>query len=401
MADVIQKIQTFNKGRVPEFLQMKYAFMKQDIFRFFRGTCHLFYQDLSKNINWKDNTKCWISGDLHLENFGTYKGDDRIVYFDMNDFDEALLAPATWEGARFLTSIYVASHVVGYNKKKAQELAKRSVAIYVSALQKGKALSIDKETAGGLLKYFLEQLKQRKENAFVLSKIIFKKKNTRLIIDNIKTFKVASDEKKKMIVRFNKWLEKNLVEKKYRVIDLAYRVVGTGSVGIIRYVVLVREKGTKNFRLIDVKEALPSSVKPFVKTIQPKWKNEAARVTTLQKRVQYVPPALLDGFTMDKKSFVIKELQPTQDRMDLSLCKGKLKKLSAILVTMGEVAAWGQLRSAGTQGSSSVEELIDFADQHKNIEKALLDYARQYSKQVMNDYEEFCKGYKKLIIETK
>ena len=38
---------------------------------------------------------CWICGDLHIENFGSYKGDNRLVYFDLNDFDESILAPVS------------------------------------------------------------------------------------------------------------------------------------------------------------------------------------------------------------------------------------------------------------------------------------------------------------------
>ncbi len=399
MPTLVEKIQAYNKGRIPEFLEMKYQFMKEDVFRFYRGTCHLFYEDLAKNITWKDQTKCWISGDLHLENFGTYKGDNRVVYFDMNDFDEALLAPATWEGIRLLTSIYVASGVVGFDENTAEELVKTCIATYVEALKSGKALSVEKETAHGLLKYFLQKVRLRKESAFVLARITVKKK-PRSIIDDIKTFEIKHG-KAKLIAKLEEWLEKNLNEKKYSVLDIAHRVAGTGSVGIRRYVALVEEKETKKFHLIDIKEALPSSLKPFIKINQPKWKNEAERVVTVQKRVQHVPPALLDVFVMDKRPYVIKELQPMEDRMDLSLCKGKLKKLSGILITMAQVAAWGQLRSAGRQGSSTADELIDLANHHKHLQDALLRYAKQYSKQVTENYEEFCEGYDSLIEQLK
>src|SRR6185503_12736779 len=98
-----ERILAFNKDRVPELLQLKYRLMAEDPFRFFRGTCHLFYEDLAGKITWKDDTKAWICGDLHLENFGSYKGDNRVVYFDVNDYDESLLAPASWEFVRLLT----------------------------------------------------------------------------------------------------------------------------------------------------------------------------------------------------------------------------------------------------------------------------------------------------------
>jgi len=138
MNSVTEKILAFNKDRVPALVKLKYGFMSQDVFRFYRGTCHLFYEDLSKKINWEDKTKCWITGDLHLENFGTYKGDNRVVYFDMNDFDESLLAPSTWELSRLLTSIHLAAHVLNFSEELADELALTYTNTFTNVLKSGK-----------------------------------------------------------------------------------------------------------------------------------------------------------------------------------------------------------------------------------------------------------------------
>ena len=69
--------------------------MRKSAFAFLRATCHLFYEDLPKSPLLRKVPPVWACGDLHLENFGSYKGDNRLVYFDLNDFDEALLAPCT------------------------------------------------------------------------------------------------------------------------------------------------------------------------------------------------------------------------------------------------------------------------------------------------------------------
>ena len=83
MPTVFERILAFNNDRLPQLVKIKYQLMSEDIFRFYRGTCHLFYKDLSENISWADTTQTWICGDLHLENFGSYKGDNRVVYFEM------------------------------------------------------------------------------------------------------------------------------------------------------------------------------------------------------------------------------------------------------------------------------------------------------------------------------
>ena len=79
--------------------------MRASAFAFMRGTCHLFYDQLPRSGVFKSAPPVWVCGDLHLENFGSYKGDNRLVYFDINDFDEAALAPVSWDLVRLLTSL--------------------------------------------------------------------------------------------------------------------------------------------------------------------------------------------------------------------------------------------------------------------------------------------------------
>ncbi|MGH9847817.1 MAG: DUF2252 family protein [Blastocatellia bacterium] len=102
---VVARIQQFNEGRNPRLLQLKYRAMQTDAFVFLRGACHLFYEDWPQAAPLNDAPLVWSCGDLHLENFGSYQGENRLVYFDINDFDEAVLAPCTWDLARFLTSV--------------------------------------------------------------------------------------------------------------------------------------------------------------------------------------------------------------------------------------------------------------------------------------------------------
>ncbi len=393
MFAVTKKILAFNKDRLPEMVKLKYSFISDDVFRFFRGTCHLFYEAFAKKMNWEDNTKCWITGDLHLENFGTYRGDNRVVYFDMNDFDEAVLSPATWEVSRTLTSIHLAANVLQFGGELADQLAHIYVDAYINILKNGKPLAIEKETATGLLKYFLEQVQQRNQKEFVLSRMEQKKKHWKLIIDNTKTLAVSKEQKETVTEKLDAWLESHIPYKKLRVLDIANRIAGTGSVGIERYVALVYEKKTERFHLIDVKQSLPSSLMPYIKCKQPVWEDEATRVVTLQKRVQHVSPAFLHTLTMGKTSYVVKELQPTEDRMDLALCRGKKKKLADILITMAEANASGQLRSSGRQGSSIADTLIEFANNSNKWKQPLLHYAGQYAKQVVKDFTDYGVDY--------
>ena len=394
MASVYERIKAFNQDRDPALVALKYRFLSEGPFRFFRGTCHLFYEDLAQNITWQDATRAWVCGDLHLENFGSYKGDNRVVYFDMNDFDEALLAPVTWEVVRLLTSIYIGGKEIPYDEATAETLCRIYLDNYLKVLSSGKPLVVEKETADGLLSFFLQQVQLRKVRDLIKSKTVIRRGVIQLVIDPDKMVEAPAALKQTLLTFFNQWFPAHPGMSKYKALDLAHRIAGTGSVGVKRYVVLIQDTETGKYRLIDVKEAKPSSVKPYVQTLQPVWPEEAERVITLQKRIQHVSPAMLHTVDIEGVGFVLKELQPSADRMDLTLCKGKLSKLSSILITMAQITASGQLRSTGRQGSDTADTLIEFANASDAWKNAVLAYAKKYAAQVIADYNSYCKDYK-------
>jgi uncharacterized protein (DUF2252 family) len=136
-ADVISQIRAFNAGREPERLAMKYQKMRVNDFAFLRGTCHLFYNRLTSSVKLKKSPLVWVCGDLHLENFGSYKGSNHQVYFDLNDFDEAALAPASWDLVRMLTSIELGMLDAGIQPTRAAALCRIFVDAYAQALIDG------------------------------------------------------------------------------------------------------------------------------------------------------------------------------------------------------------------------------------------------------------------------
>src|ERR1041384_4397818 len=104
--NVADHIAAYNAGRTPARLARKYTAMRSDPFVFFRGAAHLFWEDwAARHADLPPSPLVWACGDLHPENFGSSPGDTRLVYFDLNDFDEAALAPATADLTRLLTSL--------------------------------------------------------------------------------------------------------------------------------------------------------------------------------------------------------------------------------------------------------------------------------------------------------
>ena len=138
-------IRKFNKGRDPERLAMKYAKMRTSPFVFLRGTFHLFHQRLPVERVLERAPKAWVCGDLHLENFGSYKSDNRFAYFNMNDFDEAALASCTWDVVRLLISVRLGMRELKLEASGIASLCREFVDSYTRELATGKARRIEQE----------------------------------------------------------------------------------------------------------------------------------------------------------------------------------------------------------------------------------------------------------------
>ena len=165
-----------------------------------------------------------------------------------------------------------------------------------------------------------------------------------------------------------------------------------GSLGLERYIVLVRGDSDGNV-ILDAKEASPSTLARFEKLRQPAWKSEADRVVAIQQRMQAIAPALLHAKKIGRGGYVLKELQPSSDRLSLDDARGDHRHLRSAAKAMGHVVAWAQLRSSGRQGSATADDLIAFAGE-KGWKQRLIDFGRWYDKQVQRDYEQFVRSQK-------
>ena len=383
------RIEKFNNGRNPELLKLKYKKLATDPFYFFRGTCHLFYEDLSQNSGMNLAPLTWICGDLHLENFGSYKGDNRLVYFDINDFDEAVIAPCTWELVRFITSIIVGSRTLGIDEKESLNLSELYLKTYSQTLSKGKAKTVEKETAKGLVKDLLESLKKRNRADFLDKRTQEKKGKRRLIVDNKRIIPATAAEQENVQKLIKNWHHTtNQNADFYQILDIQKRIAGTGSLGLERYIILVEGNGSpdENY-LLDLKEIQSSSLQPYLPVSQPEWETPATRVVAIQQRLQGTSLALLEAINDGNKSYLLRELQPDEDAVSLQAWDGKLGRLQKLIQTMAEVTAWDQLRSGGRQGSAIADELINFGQ--SSWHNSILEYAVYYSQKVNQDFQEF------------
>lgn len=386
---IIERLTDFNQGREPERLALKYRAMSKSALAFLRGTCHLFYEDWPGDSDLNNTPAGWICGDLHLENFGSFKGDNRLVYFDLNDFDEAALAPAAFDLARLLTSVLLAGESLNLDANPLRDLCLHFLNAYIAELTTGKARWIERSTAQGMIRDLLKNLKKRSRRELIARRTEKTDGGRRLRIDHEHALKADGPAQEKIRRLFSQFAKQQETPEFFQVIDVARRIAGVGSLGVERYVILVNGKGgSDGHYLLDLKHQPGTCLRPYLTLPQPEWENEAHRVVELQRRGQAIAPAFLAAVSLEGRSYVLRELLPTQDRLRLELWDGKLSRLETVLVAMGRLVAWSHLRGSGRQGSAIADEWIDFGHSEE-WRQPLLDYARSYAQQVRKDWKDF------------
>lgn len=396
MNKVVDSILQYNAGREAERLALKYAAIRQEPFSFMRGTCHLYYRDWpQQETRLNDAPPAWICGDLHLENFGCYKGDNRLVYFDLNDFDEAVLAPATWELGRWLTSILVAANSLKIPELDAHALSQIGLDSYAAALRAGKGRWLERETAKGMVRNLLDPVTLRSRKTFLDSRTSVSKGRRSINVDKKRALSLNPEEKARVMAFVEAYAKEQAKPDFYRPLDAARRIAGTGSLGVDRYVILIEGRGGPdgNF-LLDMKQSIPSALAPYVVHKQPEWSSEAHRVASVQRWAQAISPAFLSAVIFADKQFLLKGLQATQDRLALEGWDGKFKRLAQVVRSMGELVAWSHLRGGGRSGSAIADEWIDFGNR-QDWQEPLLKLAKQQAEKIESDWKIYAKEYDK------
>ena len=395
---IVDKIISNNAGRDPERLNMKYDKMAQNSFIFLRGACHLFYEALPDSPLFHEVPPAWCCGDLHFENVGSYKGDNRLVYFDINDYDEAALAPVTWDIVRLLTSIQCGAEALKATHAETLAVSHACLEAYRNALICGKPLWVERETSGGLVNELLTALEGRQRSVFLDKRTVRKGHRRSLIVDGVKALQASHAQKQSVTLFMDQYAAIQPNPKFFEVLDIGRRIAGTGSLGVERFVVLVEGKGSPDGNyLLDIKEAKPSAMLPRLTRLgikQPTWPDEASRVVAIQKRMQAVDHAFLQPVKLDGLPCILKGLQPSEDRVLISEWGKKLDRLKEVVATMGRILAWDQLRASGRSGAASADQLIAFAEQD-NWMPEMLEVAAEMTKITELHWQTFVEAYAK------
>lgn len=393
MQNLVERLQTYNQGRDPAVLALKYQTMRTDVFAFYRGTCHLFYEDWPANSSLNEAPAVWSCGDFHLQNLGSYKADNRLVYFNVNDFDEAALAPYTWDLARLFTCLFITTSMENLTRANALTLCNSFLETYVQTVMKAHVRTLEEEEVTGFVKDLRLQVKNRNRKALLDARTVLTGERRTLRLDGKHHTAVTEAERAEVSAAIEHWAQKEPDPGFFKVLDVAHRIAGVGSLGVTRYVVLVEGKGSpdRNY-LLDLKQELPSCLERFLKAPQPRWANQAERAVSIQQWTQVMPPAMLSVVELGDTGYVLRELQPTEDKVQLDSLGAKLERWAEVVQVIAKVVGWDQLFSGGRHGSTAARPLQEFV-QTMDWREVLLKYAQDYAAHVEEDYRTFCAAF--------
>jgi uncharacterized protein (DUF2252 family) len=373
---------------------------------FLRGTFHLYARDILDKISetvsvlFSGATEVDLVGDIHTENYGTFKAADDSIHYDINDFDETTRGQFSFDVCRLATSLFLTARERGDRMDKAVLVPLAGLAEYAEKvrqmLKKGDKKDLDVATETPCecpaIQDLLHQAAAAKRADFI-NKLTECEKGHRRLKRSLHYFNLPDQEREqalRLLEDYRRRMPAPHPESFYEVEDVCGRVSGVGSMGRLRYVVLVNGKGSKEARnvLLEFKEARPSAYDVYRQreTDAAALVNRAERVITVQRQSQVASSPYL-GFAIDgPQSFQAREIGPHDRRVDVKAIKNTAS-LESLARVMGAILARAHARAvARAVGLANPLAALNDVD---GFCQRVLSFALAYADLVRRDWTRF------------
>jgi uncharacterized protein (DUF2252 family) len=385
------------RGRVPQLVTLKYERMLESPFGYFRGAVPVMAADLATLPN--TGIVNQICGDAHVRNLGAFAAPDGRLVFDINDFDETTRAPFEWDLKRLATSLTLIGRATNSKRgacnaavmalvdryRKFVDMFARMPVTEVAKYQVHRLQRITPVTKA-LLKaerstpmHTLEQLTEPPKTAG--GKRLFKEQKPLLT-------HVSSGQRRAVLaslVEYSQTLqpERRHFLSQYRPLDVAFKVVGTGSVGLRDYVIYLEGNGATDPLFLQVKEQPGSAYAGYVDTegLAPRLPmHEGQRVVNGQRAMQFQSDPFLGWTTIANRQYEVRQLNDHKASIEVEDLAGE--GLPEYAEMCGELLARGHARS----GDACV--LAGYLGNGAKFGEALALFAHAYADQTVKDWEE-------------
>jgi uncharacterized protein (DUF2252 family) len=354
-AQLIRRFDEFEEARVysrPKLRERRAQRLVAAAGGLFRGSVPLFYSLVRDHPEGKDliakQKPQWIVGDIHLENIGAIFLPNSSYDYDLNDFDEAVIGYPVWDVLRGVAACLVVASDLGMNPSAGIEAAEHFLAGYAGNAGNAHLGLVDDLLQRARSRTMKDLLESRAPKDHGVRKLEIGEKYLPLRAGELQTVE-------SVLAEYVKLHPGRGVDKKIELIDTAFRVAGTGSLGVHRYALLLRTSKGDDL-LLDAKEMRPSGV--VVSGLTPrvdKEGTEAARVEGSMRallgdsRVEARAVVASDGL-----SYLVRPYSPGEDKLDLGKLQGKDARLSTLASIVGD-----KLRAAHSRAGDGKHLAVD------------------------------------------
>jgi uncharacterized protein (DUF2252 family) len=380
-------------GRVPSLLAIKWQRMAASPFGFFRGAVPVMAADLA--VLPHTGILCQLCGDAHVRNLGAFAAPDGRLVFDINDFDETIRGPFEWDVKRMATSIVLAGREAGSKSSICGEAAAVFLAGYrraIHAFARMTVMDIAHFQVHRLQRITpVSQILRKAERAtpqYNASRLLEQRKglpHRTFIEEKPLQFRLSGAKSQMILDSLSQYRASLLPERQhffdlYRPLDVAFRVVGTGSVGLRDYIVFMEGNGGDDPLFLQIKEEPGSAYAPYLGEIGAP-QHQGRRVVQGQRAMQFLSDLLLGWTTINNRQYLVRQLNDHKASIDMQDLKGDgLKQYAEIC---GELMARGHARSGD---AVALDGYIGTSDR---FVEAIADFAADYADQTEQDYKTF------------
>ena len=411
-SDPVALLEAQAADRVEDLIPIRYGRMLASPFAFYRGAAAVMAADLAETSS--SGITVQACGDAHLANFGGFAAPDRRLIFDINDFDETLPGPWEWDVKRLVASLEVATRDREFGRKQRVLTVQSAAMEYREQMRRLAAMGsleawyervdlellrdqfageVDEESIAMFDKNLAKAKRKTSERAFAkLAREV--DGEVRIVSDpplitplkellDASSYDTAVDEIRRMYAEYRATLPQNLRKllDRYRLVDIARKVVGVGSVGTRAWIVPLIGRNHGDPLFLQIKEAQRSVLEPHAaKSI---YGLQGRRVVEGQRITQAAGDILLGWMSV---------VDPTEKRRDYYVrqlwdAKGsaRLDRMSPRAFAVYARLCGGVLANAHARSGDRVA-IASYLGGGDHFDRAMVEFADRYADQNEADY---------------
>jgi uncharacterized protein (DUF2252 family) len=410
--DPVKVLEEQATSRVPELVPIRYGRMLASPFTFYRGAAAIMAMDLAKTPD--SGLRVQACGDAHLSNFGVFAAPDRRLVIDVNDFDETLPGPWEWDVKRLAASFEIAGRNSDFTPKQTRAAVLSAVRNYREAMRGFAEMRnldvwyarLDIDLLLGDLSKIADkkQMKTARKNVAkaqgknslkAFDRLVHEVDGEPRIISDppliVPVRELISDDQQdelegrlqEMLGAYRESLkgDRRHLFDSYRLVDVAHKVVGVGSVGTRAWVLLMMGRDGQDPLFLQAKEAEASVLEPYVG--ESEFANHGERVVEGQWLMQASSDILLGwlpalGMDGKERAFYVRQLWDGKRSVEIETLPPEGLEI------YGRVCGWTLARAHARSGDRIA--IAAYLGKGESFDQAIADFSERYADQNELDY---------------